>query len=94
MSLSFIVGGFLCDVGTTLIRIGGKLKSLVVCVSLGCTIGRGISGISTLALGSIVTFGAIVARAAVTMKYQYWKIMQEDATPQARPQPRRSGASS
>jgi hypothetical protein len=40
------------------------------------------------ALGLV--FGAIVAGAAATMKYQYWKIMQEDTTPQ----PRQSGASS
>jgi uncharacterized membrane protein YedE/YeeE len=74
--------------------IGGVLMGFGGITSLGCTIGQGITGISTLALGSIVTFGAIVAGAAATMKYQYWKIMQEDATPQPRTQPRQSGASS
>jgi len=28
-------------------------------------------------LGSIVTFLAIIAGSAGTMKYQYWRIMQE-----------------
>ena len=46
-------------------------------VSLGCTVGQGITGFSTLALGSIVTFLAIVAGAAATMKYEYWKLMRE-----------------
>ena len=50
--------------------IGGVL-------SMGCTIGQAITGVSTLALGSILTFIAIVAGAAATMKFQYWHMMQE-----------------
>jgi hypothetical protein len=46
--------------------------------ALGCTIGQGITGFSTLALGSIVTFFAIIAGAAATMKYQYWRLTQEE----------------
>jgi uncharacterized membrane protein YedE/YeeE len=46
--------------------------------ALGCTIGQGITGVSTLALGSIVTFFAIVAGAAATMKVQYWRLRQMD----------------
>ena len=42
--------------------------------ALGCTIGQGISGFSTLALGSIMTFLAIIAGSALTMKWQYWRI--------------------
>ena len=56
---------------------GGVLMGFGGVTSLGCTIGQGISGFSTLALGSILTFVAIVAGSAATMKYQYWKIMQE-----------------
>jgi uncharacterized membrane protein YedE/YeeE len=56
--------------GAVLMGIGGVL-------SMGCTIGQAITGVSTLALGSILTFVAIVAGAAATMKYQYWKMMRE-----------------
>jgi len=45
--------------------------------TLGCTIGQGISGFSTLALGSIISFFTIVAGAALTMKYQYLKMSRE-----------------
>jgi hypothetical protein len=45
--------------------------------ALGCTIGQGISGLSTLALGSFITFASIVAGCAATMKLQYWRMMRE-----------------
>jgi len=57
--------------------IGGMLMGFGGITALGCTIGQGISGFSTLALGSIVTFFAIIAGSAATMKYQYWRIMRE-----------------
>jgi len=46
-------------------------------LALGCTIGQGISGVSTLALGSFLAFFSIVAGAAATMKVQYWRLMKE-----------------
>lgn len=57
-------------VGAVLMGIGGVL-------AMGCTIGQGITGVSTLALGSLLTLVSIVAGAAATMKYQYWRMMQE-----------------
>ena len=57
-------------VGAVLMGIGGVL-------SMGCTIGQGITGVSTLALGSVLTLISIVAGAAGMMKYQYWRMMQE-----------------
>src|SRR5256886_2527692 len=53
--------------------VGGMLMGFGGICALGCTIGQGISGFSTLALGSIITFVAIVAGSALTMKYQYWR---------------------
>jgi uncharacterized protein len=44
---------------------------------LGCTIGQGITGFSTLAVGSILTFLAIVAGSALTMKVQYRRMLRE-----------------
>jgi hypothetical protein len=54
--------------------VGGMLMGFGGITALGCTIGQAITGISTLALGSIITFAAIVAGSALTMKYQYWRM--------------------
>ena len=47
-------------------------------LALGCTIGQGITGMSTLALGSIITFISIIFGSALTMKIQYYKLVYED----------------
>lgn len=57
--------------------IGAALMGFGGVVAMGCTVGQGITGFSTLALGSIVTFLAIVAAAAATLKFQYWRLMRE-----------------
>jgi len=54
--------------------VGGILMGFGGITALGCTIGQAVTGISTLALGSFLTFAAIVAGSALTMKYQYWRI--------------------
>jgi uncharacterized membrane protein YedE/YeeE len=61
-------------VGAVLMGFGGVL-------GMGCTIGQGITGISTLAVGSFITFIGIVLGSALTMKVQYYKMVYEsDAT--------------
>ena len=62
---------FMHAAGAVLMGIGGVL-------GMGCTIGQGISGVSTLALGSILTILSIIAGSAATMKYQYYLMMRED----------------
>jgi uncharacterized membrane protein YedE/YeeE len=57
--------------------VGGMLMGFGGITALGCTVGQGISGFSTLALGSIITFVAIIAGSAATMKFQYWRMMRE-----------------
>ena len=57
--------------GAILMGFGGVL-------ALGCTIGQGITGMSTLALGSILTFISIIFGSALTMKIQYYKICYEE----------------
>ncbi len=57
-------------VGATLMGAGGVL-------AMGCTIGQGVSGLSTLAVGSFLALAAMILGCAVTLKYQYWKIMRE-----------------
>ena len=54
--------------------VGGILMGFGGITALGCTVGQGITGISTLALGSFLTFGAIIAGSALTMKVQYWRM--------------------
>jgi uncharacterized protein len=57
--------------------VGGVLMGIGGVLAMGCTVGQAITGMSTLALGSLLTFFAIVIGAAATMKYQYWRMMQE-----------------
>jgi hypothetical protein len=54
--------------------VGGILMGFGGITALGCTVGQAITGISTLALGSFLTFGAILAGSALAMKYQYWRM--------------------
>ena len=56
---------------------GGALMGFGGVTAMGCTIGQGITGVSTLALGSFITLLAIVAGAAATLKYEYWRLMRE-----------------
>lgn len=51
--------------------VGGVLMGIGGVLSMGCTIGQGITGVSTLALGSIMTLVAIVFGSALTMKTQF-----------------------
>jgi len=57
--------------------VGGVLMGVGGVLSMGCTVGQAITGMSTVAIGSMLTFLAIVMGAAGTMKYQYWRMMQE-----------------
>ena len=54
--------------------VGGVLMGIGGVLSMGCTIGQGVTGVSTLALGSILTFVAIVFGCALTMKTQYYML--------------------
>lgn len=57
--------------------LGGALMGTGGVLAMGCTIGQAVTGVSTLAVGSILAFLAIVIGAAGTMKYQYWRISRE-----------------
>ena len=58
--------------------IGGLLMGTGGVLAMGCTIGQGVSGASTLALGSFVALVSIIFGSALTMKIQYYKIVYED----------------
>ena len=56
---------------------GGILMGIGGVLAMGCTIGQGVTGLSTLALGSFLTLVSIIAGSAATMKYQYYLMMRE-----------------
>ncbi len=56
--------------------VGGALMGVGGVTALGCTIGQGLSGVSTLAVGSVLALAAIFAGAITAMRYQVWRIEQ------------------
>ncbi len=58
-------------IGAVLMGFGGVL-------AMGCTIGQGITGVSTLAIGSFITLLSIIFGSALTMKINYYKLVYED----------------
>ena len=58
-------------IGAILMGFGGVL-------AMGCTVGQGITGVSTLALGSVIALVSIVFGCALTMKIQYYKLVYEE----------------
>ncbi|MFO1311008.1 MAG: YeeE/YedE family protein [Burkholderiales bacterium] len=53
---------------------GGVLMGFGGVTALGCTIGQGLTGISTLAVGSILAFASIIAGCVACVKYQEWRL--------------------
>ncbi len=53
--------------------LGAVLMGFGGVTALGCTVGQGLSGVSTLALGSFIALAGIVGGAAATMHYQNWR---------------------
>jgi hypothetical protein len=86
-----IVGSFLYAVITRKFRVewfasvkdfaahavGGALMGFGGVLSMGCTIGQGVTGVSTLALGSMLTFVSILFGSAFTMKTQYYLLDEQ-----------------
>jgi uncharacterized protein len=54
-------------VGATLMGVGGV-------TALGCTIGQGLSGVSTLALGSFIALAGILVGAVGALRWQMWRM--------------------
>ena len=50
---------------------GGLLMGFGGVLALGCTIGQGVTGMSTLAAGSLISVAGIIFGSAVTMKVEY-----------------------
>ncbi|HHH47605.1 MAG TPA: YeeE/YedE family protein [Gammaproteobacteria bacterium] len=58
-------------IGAILMGFGGVL-------AMGCSVGQGITGFSTLAIGSFIALVSIVFGSALTMKIQYYKLVYEE----------------
>jgi len=58
--------------------VGGAFMGFGGVTALGCTIGQGLTGISTLAVGSIITLASIIVGCIVAMKYQMWRIERDE----------------
>lgn len=54
-------------VGAVLMGVGGV-------TALGCTVGQGLSGLSTLSIGSFVALASIIAGAVGAVRFQAWRI--------------------
>jgi uncharacterized protein len=54
-------------VGAALMGVGGV-------TALGCTVGQGLSGLSTLSLGSFIAVAGIVAGAVLALRWQIWRL--------------------
>jgi uncharacterized membrane protein YedE/YeeE len=53
--------------------VGALLMGAGGVTALGCTFGQGISGVSTLSLGSLIAVAGIVAGAWATLRWQLWR---------------------
>ena len=83
--LGVIAGSFLYTVATRSFRIetfasrsdlinhllAGFLMGFGGVIALGCTIGQGVTGMSTLSLGSLLALLSIISGSALTIKMQY-----------------------
>lgn len=65
--------GFVSTADTRNHIVGGLLMGFGGVTALGCTIGQGVSGVSTLAIGSVIATLSIVAGGVATLKYIYWR---------------------
>ena len=61
--------------------VGGMLMGIGGVTAMGCTIGQGLTGISTLAINSFIAFAAFVVGAALAMKYLQWRLLPPPCEP-------------
>jgi uncharacterized membrane protein YedE/YeeE len=66
--------GFASTEDTAHHLVGAALMGFGGVAALGCTIGQGLSGVSTLALGSLLALAAIIAGAVLGLRYQSWRV--------------------
>ncbi len=73
-SRSFRWEGFRDAKDTANHLIGAALMGVGGVVAMGCTVGQGLSGISTLSAMSFIAVGAIIAGAIAGLRFQIWRL--------------------
>ena len=53
--------------------VGALLMGFGGVTALGCTIGQGLSGVSTLAIGSFIALAGIIVGSVATLKFMLWQ---------------------
>lgn len=83
LAMALISGNFrwegfasLADLRTQL--LGAVLMGFGGVTAMGCTIGQGLSGISTLAIGSFIAVAGIVLGSTLMLKLMLWQAERED----------------
>jgi hypothetical protein len=57
-------------VGAVLMGVGGV-------TAMGCTIGQGLTGVSTLAIGSFIALASMMAGAVAALRWQVWRLERQ-----------------
>lgn len=60
--------------------VGGLLMGFGGVAAMGCTVGQGLSGVSTLAIGSFLALAAIAIGCVLTLRFRLYKMVYEDAS--------------
>ena len=76
LNKSFRWEGFASTEDTANHLVGALLMGVGGVTAMGCTVGQGLSGVSTLAIGSFMALAAIIAGAVLALRYQIWRLDQ------------------
>jgi uncharacterized membrane protein YedE/YeeE len=77
MSRSFHWEGFRSTQDTALHLVGAVLMGIGGVTAMGCTVGQGLSGLSTLGLTSLFAVLGIVLGAVASLRFQLWLVMRD-----------------
>jgi uncharacterized membrane protein YedE/YeeE len=69
--------GFRSTQDTALHLVGAVLMGVGGVTAMGCTVGQGLSGLSTLSLTSFIAVAGIVVGALVGFRFQMWLLERE-----------------
>ena len=77
MGKSFRWEGFRSTQDTALHMVGAVCMGVGGVTALGCTVGQGMSGLSTLSLTSVIAVAGIVLGAIMAFRFQMWLLDRE-----------------